>query len=268
MDSLAQIDQIMQDCGLPLWGVCPFYAVAEKLLPCRGQSKLPAQAVSVLCVLFPYLTEEDPNRNISRYAVPPDYHEVANRMLENCCNKLSKKFINYKFQHFVDNSPIPEVFAAASAGLGVIGQNGLLIHERYGSWVFIGEIVTDLPLPVFLRDAAFCIGCGACQRACPTGALSPQGLNREKCLSAITQQKKALSPEQEEQIRESGCVWGCDRCQEVCPMNRGAEQTPLIAFLQGAVPTATEEAASLPDRAYLWRGKQVFLRNLALVNKK
>lgn len=268
MEETAQINEIFRSCGIEEWGVCPFWAVKDALIPCRAMARIPEGAASILCVLFPYLTPEPPARNLSRYAVVPDYHLIANQMLGDACKLLSKQYSDYEFQHFVDNSPIPEVRAAATAGLGVMGKNGLLIHKTYGSWVFLGEIVTDLPLPATLQTVQACQGCGACEKACPTGALKGGAVDKTKCLSAVTQQKKPLSPAEAEKIRESGCVWGCDRCQEVCPMNRGAEQTPIRAFLEGAMPIADEETIQREDRAYLWRGRQVILRNLALWEKK
>ncbi len=269
MDDLERIGMILQKAGLPLWGVCPFWAVRDHLLPCRGKDRIPSQASSVLCVLFPYLTGQEEGRNVSRYAVGPDYHQIADHFLKQAVKMLSISFKNNKFIHFVDNSPIPEVRAAAWAGLGVVGQNGLLIHKTYGSFVFIGEIVTDLALPVPLREPALCPGCGACIRSCPTGALAAGGLDREKCLSAVSQQKGDLTEFQAAQLLKSGCAWGCDRCQEACPLNRAAAPTPYPAFLQGAVPHVTPQVVEeRTDRAYLWRGKWVILRNLKLLGEK
>lgn len=268
MDDIKTINRIFQDCNLSLWGVCPFWAVKDSFISCRAKNKIPADAVSVICVLFPYLTVEEKKRNISRYAVVPDYHLVASRMLEKAVSLLTKQYSKNTFQLFVDNSPIPEVRAAAFSGLGVIGKNGLLINPIYGSWVFIGEIVTNLSLPSTLQTVQYCLNCGRCEEACPTGALNNGRLDQKKCLSAITQQKKPLSGIEEENIIQSGCAWGCDRCQEVCPMNREAKYTNIRDFLKGKIPVADENTVQQEDRAYLWRGKQVILRNLSLLKRK
>jgi len=82
MDDIKTINRILQDCNLSLWGVCPFWAVKDSFISCRAKNKIPADAVSVICVLFPYLTVEEKKRNISRYAVVPDYHLVASRIAD------------------------------------------------------------------------------------------------------------------------------------------------------------------------------------------
>ena len=118
-------------------------------------------------------------------------------------------FPENSFSAFVDNSPIPEVKTAALAGLGVVGENGLLITEEFGSWVFIGEIVTDLFIECEEREIKSCIKCGKCKKVCPA---------KNECLSAVSQKKGELSSEEERLLKENNIVWGCDICQEVCPL--------------------------------------------------
>ena len=108
-----------------------------------------------------------------------------------------------------------------AAGLGVLGDNGLLITPRWGSFVFIGEIITLSEAPPEPAPLKFCAHCGRCSAACP----SP-----DSCLSALTQKKGALSAGEEELIRRSGSVWGCDICQLACPCNDGAEETAIPEF--------------------------------------
>ena len=156
------------------------------------------------------------------------------------------------------------------AGLGVRGQNGLLLHKEYGSWVFLGEIVTDLPLSPTPGMANECVGCGKCRQACPTGALGADGrIDPDKCLSALSQKKGDLTSEEEDWLRRSGSVWGCDRCQEVCPYNRGAKATNIEGFLREINGQITEENfKDFPDRAYFWRGDKVILRNLRVISEE
>ena len=105
--------------------------------------------------------------NLSRYAAVGDYHEIVPQYLKRAVSALEQAFPEEAFVPFTDNSPIPEVRAAALAGLGRIGQNGLLIHERYGSWVFIGEIVTTLPIDAPPHQIRPCIGCGGVSPPAP-----------------------------------------------------------------------------------------------------
>lgn len=269
MDDLALIDHIFHREGIPLWGVCSFVDIADKLIECRAKSRLPENAVSVLCAAFPYFIPVA-DHNVSRYAIVPDYHTVVEGMLTKAAEELRRHFLAYHFEPFVDNSPIPEVLAAAKSGLGSIGKHGLLITEEYGSWVFLGEIITDLPLPIALRLETYCCGCGACVSACPAQAISLDGgIDKARCLSSITQQKKELTIEQQLLIRQSGCAWGCDICQEICPYNRDPKITPISMFMQEAQPVIESSALDqLHQRAFFWRGKKVMERNLALLQRQ
>lgn len=251
----------------PLWGVCDFAPFAEHVLPCRAAKRIPDGAQSILVALFPYYLGEDAyeDSNISRYAVVPDYNDFLRDMLCDAAAELSELVPNEQFAAFCGNSPLPEVAAAVKAGLGTRGRNGLLLTERYGSWVFIGEIVTTLHLTPAEKELQLCDSCDLCIRACPTGALSESGFDDTLCLSAITQQKKPLTPQQEEMIRQTGCAWGCDICQKACPKNKGVMTTEIELFLNG-VKTRAEHGEDLEGRAYGWRGAKVIERNLDILD--
>jgi epoxyqueuosine reductase len=157
------------------------------------------------------------------------------------------------------------VVAAAKAGLGVIGENTLLINPDYGSWVFIGEIVTTLPIDTAKNTGLHrCIGCGKCVAACPAGILGRLDFDKTKCLSNITQSKGELTPQQTKLIKASGCAWGCDICQSVCPMNNNAAITPLEPFKTDLRPQV-KVGDPIDGRAYAWRGRAVIERNLAIL---
>lgn len=251
-----------------LWGLCPFAAVREKLLPCRALHRLPPEAKTVLCVLFPYRAEVGAH-NLSRYAIGPDYHQVVTPLLQQTARALGEQFPSNRFEAFVDNSPIPEVLAAALCGLGAVGDNGLLIHPAYGSWVFIGEIVTDLALGAEVQTVRECLHCGACRRLCPGGALGHNGLRRERCVSHLTQKKGALTLEEQAAVRAGGLVWGCDRCQEVCPMNRAVKKRGLPCFQQELYPIiGPGEGETLPRRAFHWRPAAVLARNFCIFDRE
>lgn len=252
----------------PLWGICDFAPFADHILPCRAASRIPDGAQSIIVALFPYYLGEDAyaDSNISRYAVVPDYNDTMRDVLSCAADALKAAYPGEAFAAFCGNSPLPEVMAAERAGLGTRGRNSLLLTEKFGSWVFIGEIVTTMRLPPAQTVLRLCDGCDLCIRACPTGALASDGFHAELCLSAITQQKKPLTAQQEEMIRKTGCAWGCDICQKACPKNRSAEKTDLALFLNG-VKTRAEHGDDLAGRAYGWRGANVIERNLTILDK-
>ncbi|MBR6785134.1 MAG: DUF1730 domain-containing protein [Clostridia bacterium] len=253
----------------PLWGVCRFEDIRAHLIDCRAKSRLPENAKSVIVACFPYLLDEEnyKNSNVSKYAAVTDYHDVALNRLQKACEKLKKLFPENSFVPFADNSPIPEVRAAIHASLGVRGKNSLLITKDYGSYVFLGEIVTDLEIPANQINMNNCIGCGKCIESCPARAISESGVDGVKCLSAITQKKGELTEREKELMINCGCAWGCDICQDICPMNRNAAKTDIEEFISSCIPILSDDT-SLEGRAYAWRGKKVVDRNLSILNKE
>lgn len=259
-----QIKAIM-DRIAPLWGICSFDKIKPDLIDCRAKKRLPQNAKSVIVACFPYLLDEEKyqNRNISKYAVVADYHDVATKRLEAAIEDLKKLYPEHEFSAFADNSPVPEVRAACLAGLGVRGINSLLITQKYGSYVFIGEIVTSLELDCADIQEKSCIRCGKCISECPACAISKSGFEKSRCLSETTQKKGVLSAEEERLMKDCGCVWGCDICQDVCPMNKEAAPTEIEEFLSSAVARVSL-GCCLEGRAYEWRGRKVIERNLAI----
>lgn len=252
----------------PLWGLCPFDKIKDGLIECRAKSRLPDNAKAVIVACFPYLLDEEnyKNINISKYAVVTDYHEVALNRLNSAIKKLKELYPEHEFAAFADNSPIPEVRTACLAGLGVRGLNTLLITQEYGSYVFIGEIVTTAELECAEFEEKECIKCKKCIKSCPSGAISEAAFDRSICLSEITQKKKALSEKEEKLMKECGCVWGCDICQNVCPMNKHAAKTEIEEFLSSPA-ACISLGCSLEGRAYEWRGRKVIERNISLHNQ-
>ncbi|MCR5689859.1 MAG: DUF1730 domain-containing protein [Clostridiales bacterium] len=247
-------------------GYSDFAAAREHLFECRAKSRLPENSRTVITVIFPYYLGEEAYRdlNISRYAVSEDYHIIAGGMLKDFTALLREKLPEYAFEPFIDSSPLPEVACAVRSGVGVRGRNGLLISPEYGTYIFIGEIVTDAPVPVDEPGAGVCLSCGACEKACPTGALKDGRVDASRCLSALNQKKGELTEEEKALIRESGCAWGCDACQTVCPMNKNIPVTPVAAFRETAIANIGGEL-KLEGRAYAWRGRQPIERNLKIL---
>jgi epoxyqueuosine reductase len=221
----------------------------------------------------------DPRRNLSLYAVPKDYHGYMKELEAAVLPRLREAYPDLTFALFADHSPIMEVDAAARAGLGVLGMNGLLLTPEYGSFVFIGELITDAdytlvtgePTPDFPADPPRCEGCGLCVKACPAGCRAG---DRSGCLSALTQKKGELTPEEADAIIKGGLVWGCDACQLACPHNRAViedgRDTPVPYFQKDRLIRADAETLAAMDdaafkaRAYSWRGRAVIERNIRL----
>ena len=171
-----------------------------------------------------------------------------------------------QFVFFADNSPVPEVFAAAKSGLGMMGRNGLFINEKYGSWVFIGEILTDLDITCEDREIRSCPDCGRCRNACPTGVLKEEKFDPDKCLSHITQKKGEIPEEYKQMMKNLGCAWGCDECQKACPFNKKAEKTTIEEFISNFNPVVTRDT-SIEGRAFEWRGEKVIKRNIEILEE-
>ncbi len=266
------INAVFRELALTETGSCAFERVAGHLLPCRAMARLPDDARTVLVALFPYrFADEGQPRNLSRYACVPDYHDAAGAVLRTAAERMAAA-LPYRFESFLDNSPIPEVRAAVGAGLGVRGDNGLLLNPTFGSYVFIGCIVTDAPLPTYAGESRGCRHCGACAAACPASCVGMTGKERRRrCLSDVTQRKGELTAEEIALMRRGGLVWGCDRCQEVCPYNRQAAVRPHPCFTAYA-PYLTaddlEAPHALKGKAYGWRGEAVVRRNLEILEDK
>ena len=225
-------------------------------------------ARSILIFLVPYYAGE--TVNLSRYAAARDYHIAMRQITDRLIAGIKERYPEAHAKGYGDHSPIAERTAALHAGLGILGDNGLIIHEKYGTYVFIGDVITDLPPEVLLakppKEIRTCEHCGKCKAACPTGILRGEG---EDCLSAITQKKGTLSEEEIALMRRYNTVWGCDICQTACPHNRSPEITPIPFFRESLIPNletktlAEMSAEAFSERAFAWRGRAVVERNLS-----
>src|SRR5699024_3050162 len=150
------------------------------------------------------------------------YHDVLRDRLEKLATYIQSKVPTFSYKVMVDTGELSDRAVAERARIGFSGKNTLLITEEYGSFVYLGEIITNLP---FTPDAPVEDSCGDCQiclDACPTGALVQGGqLNAQRCLAYITQTKDFVPDEFREKIGTR--VYGCDTCQAVCPRNKGID---------------------------------------------
>ena len=264
MSELSRIQALAAARGIDQLGVCAFDTDKRPLLFCRAVKRLPEKARTVIVCLFPYRVASEMPRNISRYACVPDYHEAAGAVLAALAQDLKERFPKEAFEPFMDNSPLNEVRCAVAAGLGVRGDNGLFISDEYGSYVFIGCVVTSMSLPAQEQERV-CLHCGACVKVCPGGCLPDN--TRDTCVSALTQKKGILTDEETARIQHSGSLWGCDMCQDVCPLNRDKRIEPHPCFTWYQPMLTQESLCTLQGKAYAWRGEAVLRRNLALNSK-
>jgi len=260
--------------------VTPFEEQDIKLR-CDPKKFLPG-AKTIICFAMGYLVnpydpvETAPDEinghslgKISRYARIKDYHYVLTKKLEKMVDFISKKEAG-QFKIIVDTGSLLEKAAAQRAGLGWIGENTCLFTPELGSWVFLGEILTDIELEPDTPMVSKCDSCGRCVRACPTGALmAPFQINPYRCLSYITQMRGFIPEEFQRPLGNR--VFGCDTCQEACPHNKNVKIPDHIEFKpEFPLETNLEKLAKLSKRDFNkvfkvtaagWRGRNVIRRN-------
>ena len=260
-----KLQEILNRNRIYSYGICDFRKIRE-FLPCRNRERIPAEARSVIVCAFPYYTGEHPEADVCRYAMVPDYHTVVRKILNQTAEELSAEF-EASFVGFTDVSALPERECALAAGLGFSGQNGLVIHPQYGTFFVIGELVTDFEFPADRPLNQRCLQCGACMKNCPAGAISPEGVDYSRCLSAVTQKKGELTEEEQALVKKNGLMWGCDSCQNCCPYNRDLPVTYLEEFSSDVQPVVTQENLSTlcKTRAFGYKGKTLLRRNLELI---
>ncbi len=198
--------------------------------------------VRVICVRMDYLPEpmermaavlHDPARAyVSRYALGRDYHKLIRKRLQRLAGKIEAVAGPHGYRVFCDSAPVLEKPLAQKAGLGWQGKHTNLIAYKEGSWFFLGEIYTSLPLPIDPPvGRSHCGRCRACLDVCPTGAIvAPYRLDARRCISYLTIELHGPIPE-EFRRAIGNRIYGCDDCQLVCPWNRRAQRTREADFL-------------------------------------
>ena len=212
---------------------------------------------------------------VSRYALGRDYHKVMRRALRALAERIAEIAGPHGYRVFVDSAPVLEKALARNAGVGWIGKHTNLLARDAGSWFFLGEIFTDLPLPPDRPASAHCGSCSACLPACPTGAIvAPYQLDARRCISYLTIELEGPIPEP---LRRpiGNRIYGCDDCQLVCPWNkfardashpdfrvRHALDAPRLAQLFGWNAATFEERTR--GSAIHRIGHERWLRNIAV----
>jgi len=162
---------------------------------------------------------------IARYALGRDYHKVIRRRLEQLAQQITEHVGPFGYRAFVDSAPVLEKPLAEKAGLGWIGKNTNLINSKAGSWFFLGELYTDLPLPIDVPAGNHCGSCQACLKVCPTQAfVGPYQLDARRCIAYLTIEFRGSIP-LEFRKAMGNRIFGCDDCQFVCPWNKFARAT-------------------------------------------
>jgi epoxyqueuosine reductase len=192
-------------------------------------------AKSVICVAINYFTPtQHPGTpdfgKISRYAWGDDYHVVLIQRLEKLIEFIKSEIPGVAGKIYVDTGPVMEKAWAARAGIGWLGKHTNIITRKFGSWVFLGEILIDAELEYDSPMADHCGTCTACIDACPTQAIvQPYVLDANKCISYLTIEHRGELPEESVSSFQNW-IYGCDICQDVCPWNRFENETEETAF--------------------------------------
>ena len=199
--------------------------------------------------------EDEQQAYVSRYALGRDYHKLMRNRLQKLVDRIQSKIGTFGYRVFVDSAPVLEKALAEKAGLGWIGKHTNLLNDKAGSWFFLGEIYTDLPLPVDTPAINHCGTCSACIEICPTRAIiAPYQLDARRCISYLTIELRGSIPV-ELRPMIGNRIYGCDDCQLVCPWNRFARPTAEADFL----PRAGLDAATLIE-LFSW-SEDDFLRH-------
>jgi epoxyqueuosine reductase len=161
---------------------------------------------------------------VARYALGRDYHKLMRNRLQKLAARIQERVGEFKYRAYVDSAPVLEKAIARNAGLGWIGKHTVLINKRAGSYFFLGELYTDLPLPLDAPASAHCGSCRRCIDICPTQAIvAPYRLDARRCISYLTIELKGSIPIELRQPMGNR-VFGCDDCQLICPWNKFAQE--------------------------------------------
>lgn len=239
-----------------------------------------SEAGSVAVCLFPYYSKAADRAvgNISIHSRVPDYHKIIIEKLNKIGEDLKKEIPDFRYSSYTDTGPLADRYLAQRAGLGYRGLSSNLINDKYGSYVFIGYMINNYPFTPDAPNNKKCLQCGQCIRSCPGKAISENyGMDPKRCLSYITQKKGELSEQETKLMSVQGMVYGCDICQEVCPLNSGLPDTPIGEFKENLISGIDESELGkmssgefkkrYGDRTFAWRGLGVLKRNLEIASK-
>ncbi len=203
--------------------------------------ELVAGTVRVITVRMDYWPEaaadaweviaDDQKGFISRYALGRDYHKLMRKRLSKLAEKIQSELAGTAFRVFCDSAPVMEKALAEKSGLGWLGKHSNILNREHGSYFFLGEIYTDLPLPLTQAVSDHCGSCTACIDICPTQAIvEPYVVDARRCISYLTIELRSAIPELFRPMIGNR-IYGCDDCQLVCPWNKFAQVTEESDYL-------------------------------------
>ena len=211
----------------------------ERVRRANRPNELLEGAQSVISLALSYNTgerhpfDEQPQGKIARYAWGDDYHDVIKKRLRAFAEKLpeiARRPVRTRI--FVDDGPMNDRAAAARSGIGWFGKNTNILTQTHGSWVFLAQIITDIPLESDAPLKKTCGQCSLCIPACPTDAIiAPYAIDNKRCISYLTIELRGAIPRELRPL-VGDWVFGCDICQDVCPVNRKAQGSLEPAFRQ------------------------------------
>lgn len=233
--------------------------------------QLMPEVQSIICVALNYYTpdplpEGKEFAKISRYARGRDYHRVLHKKLKSFSEWLQAQGEGIQARYYADTGPIQDKFWAQQAGIGWVAKNSNVITREYGSWVFLGEILTNLRLTPDRPHTFHCGTCTRCLEACPTGAIAqPFVVDANRCIAYHTIENRAETIPETVAKHLNGWVAGCDICQEVCPWNqRFAQETDVVEFqpYPGNLNPKLSELADLSEAEWDQRFRASALRRI------
>mgnify|MGYP003387588250 FL=1 len=230
---------------------------------CHPEQLVPG-TIRVVCVRLDYALESDDSlasmhntgkAYVSRYARGRDYHKLIRKRLQKFARRIQDVAGPFGYRAFVDSAPVLERALAEKSGMGWIGKNTMLINKQAGSWFFLGELFTDLPLPVDEKVSDHCGSCSACLDICPTNAfIKPNLLDATRCISYLTIELRTSIPV-EFRKPMGNRIYGCDDCQIVCPWNKFSKPTDEKDF----TPRHNLDDAQLID-LFAWTEREFLKR--------
>lgn len=251
---IAPVAVLPEAQGLQAWLAQGYQADMQWMAnPKRQDVRLVMPEVeSIICVALNYYTPHQHSQGpeaakISRYGWGRDYHKVLHKKLKALANWLEGQAEGIEARYYADTGPIQDKVWAQQAGIGWLAKNGNVIAREYGSWIFLGEVLTNLELRPDAPHTQHCGTCTRCIDACPTGALvEPFVVNANRCIAYHTIENRDENLPAEIASHLQGWVAGCDICQDVCPWNqRFAKETDIAEFQpypENIAPTLTELA--------------------------
>lgn len=286
---ISDIDLTEAEARLQDWLAKKFHGTMDYMQRHGRKRSRPAELVPgtlrVISVRMDYLPEAQESARqlldhesrayISRYALGRDYHKVLRGRLRALARRIEERVGEFGYRVFVDSAPVLEKALAEQAGIGWIGKHTNVINREHGSWFFLGELYTDLPLPVDLPEVSHCGTCTACIDVCPTRAIvGPYSLDARRCISYLTiELKDAIPVEFRKAIGNR--IYGCDDCQIFCPWNKFATLSDEADFAPRHGLDSVELAELFSWSEETWRektegsairriGYERWLRNIAI----